>query len=223
MGELLLLAVRVTEYQMAVRRGAHWGRRTRLVCGPACHGGPSGPARSRWWFCYRDGTGSRREVQRAVQDMWGVGLSLGGVMRQAWARQQETASGAADGARARTAHQRLGGRLRCSVDQPIQPLPYGWLTVQVDSPPSPVHRSRARSNEEAEPRHYEQRNPDHRESLHHRQERTDDPQAHADQSQLPRRSGSQRGNPLPQRGVRAAGKPISRSSVAPRLWIAAWP
>src|SRR5215216_669914 len=81
--ELLPLAVRVTEYQMAVRRCSHCGRRTRA-------GLPAGVPRRRFGARltaviallsgrYRL---SRREVRQLLNDLWAVRLSLGAVVRQ---------------------------------------------------------------------------------------------------------------------------------------------
>src|SRR3954471_12585341 len=81
--ELLPLAVRVTEYQMAVRRCAACGCRTRASL-------PLGVPRRRFGARltavvallsgrYRL---SRREVRQLLQDRWAVRLSLGAVVRQ---------------------------------------------------------------------------------------------------------------------------------------------
>ncbi|HEY7065622.1 MAG TPA: IS66 family transposase [Chloroflexota bacterium] len=81
--ELLPLAVRVTEYQMAVRRCPACGKRTRADL-PA--GVPRRPFVVRLTAViallssrYRL---SRREVQQLLQDVWAVRLSLGAVVRQ---------------------------------------------------------------------------------------------------------------------------------------------
>jgi transposase len=81
--ELLPLAVRVTEYQRAVRRCAHCRKRTRADL-------PVGVPRRSFDACltaviallsgrYRL---SRREVRQLLQDLWQVRVSLGGVVRQ---------------------------------------------------------------------------------------------------------------------------------------------
>jgi transposase len=81
--ELLPLAVRVTEYQMAVRRCPACGKRTRadLPAGvPRRHFGPRLTAvvallTGRYRL-------SRREVRQLLQDLWAVRVSLGAVVRQ---------------------------------------------------------------------------------------------------------------------------------------------
>jgi transposase len=81
--ELLPLAVRVTEYQMEVRRCPACGRRTRagLPVGiPQRRFGPRLTAviallTGRYRL-------SRREVQRVLVDLWDITLSLGAVLRQ---------------------------------------------------------------------------------------------------------------------------------------------
>jgi transposase len=81
--ELLPLAVRVTEYQMAVRRCLACGKRTRADL-------PAGVARRPFGVRltaviallrvrYRL---SRREVRQLLQDLWAVRVSLGAVVRQ---------------------------------------------------------------------------------------------------------------------------------------------
>jgi transposase len=81
--ELLPLAVRVTEYQMAVRRCAHCGRRTRAGF-PA--GVPRRPFGVRLTAVVALLSGryrlSRREVRQLLQDLWQVRVSLGAVVRQ---------------------------------------------------------------------------------------------------------------------------------------------
>jgi transposase len=81
--ELLPLAVRVTEYQMAVRRCAQCGKLTRAVL-PA--GVPRRPFGLRLTAVIALLSGryrlSRREVQQLVQDLWKVRMSLGAVVRQ---------------------------------------------------------------------------------------------------------------------------------------------
>jgi transposase len=81
--ELLPLAVRVTEYQMAVRRCPACGKRTRAEL-PA--GVPRRPFGVRLTAVmallsarYRL---SRREVRQLLEDLWEVRLSLGAVVRQ---------------------------------------------------------------------------------------------------------------------------------------------
>jgi transposase len=81
--ELLPLAVRVTEYQMDVRRCAHCGTRTRAALPPGVPRRPFGP---RLVAVLALLTGryrlSRRDVRQALPDLWGVRLSLGAVVRQ---------------------------------------------------------------------------------------------------------------------------------------------
>ena len=81
--ELLPLAVRVTEYQMAVRRCAACGQRTRAAL-PA--GVPRRPFGLRLTAVVALLSGryrlSRREVRQLLQDLWQVRLSLGVVVRQ---------------------------------------------------------------------------------------------------------------------------------------------
>ena len=81
--ELLPLAVRVTEYQMAVRRCAHCGTRTRTEL-PA--GVPRRPFGVRLTAVIALLSGryrlSRREVRQLMQDLWQVRVSLGAVVRQ---------------------------------------------------------------------------------------------------------------------------------------------
>jgi transposase len=81
--ELLPLAVRVTEYQMAVRRCAHCGTRTRAEL-PA--GVPRRPFGVRLTAVIALLSGryrlSRREVRQLMQDLWQVRVSLGAVVHQ---------------------------------------------------------------------------------------------------------------------------------------------
>src|SRR5215207_5307634 len=81
--ELLPLAVRVTEYQMAVRRCAHCGTRTRAALPAGVPRRPFGPRLTAVVALlsgrYRL---SRREVRQLMQDLWEVRLSLGAVVRQ---------------------------------------------------------------------------------------------------------------------------------------------
>src|SRR3954454_1869417 len=81
--ELLPLAVRVTEYQMAVRRCAACGKRTRAGL-PA--GVPRRPFGARLTAVIALLSGryrlSRREVRQLLQDLWAVRVSLGAVVRQ---------------------------------------------------------------------------------------------------------------------------------------------
>src|SRR5205814_10083968 len=81
--ELLPLAVRVTEYQMAGRRCAQCGKRTRAEL-PA--GVPRRPFGARLTAVIALLSGryrlSRREVRQLLQDLWAVRVSLGAVVRQ---------------------------------------------------------------------------------------------------------------------------------------------
>jgi transposase len=81
--ELLPLAVRVTEYQMAVRRCAACGKRTRADL-PA--GVPRRPFGARLTAVIALLSGryrlSRREVRQLLRDLWAVRVSLGAVVRQ---------------------------------------------------------------------------------------------------------------------------------------------
>jgi transposase len=81
--ELLPLAVRVTEYQMAERRCPTCGKRTRAAL-PA--GVPRRPFGVRLTAVVALLTGryrlSRREARQLLGDLWGVRLSLGAVLRQ---------------------------------------------------------------------------------------------------------------------------------------------
>jgi transposase len=81
--ELLPLAVRVTEYQMGVRRCAHCRRRTRAGLPAGVLRRPFGP-RLMAMVALLSGRYrlSRREVQQALQDLWVVRLSLGAPVRQ---------------------------------------------------------------------------------------------------------------------------------------------
>src|SRR5262245_57673001 len=101
--ELLPLAVRVTEYQMAVRRCAACGKRTRAVL-PA--GVPRRPFGTRLTAVIALLSGryrlSRREVRQLLQDGWAVRVSLGTVVRQ---EQAQSAALAPVVAEARTAVQ----------------------------------------------------------------------------------------------------------------------
>ena len=83
MVELLLLAVRVTEYQMVVRRRPACGKRTRADLPAGVPRRPFGvhltaviaPLSSRYRL-------SRPEVRELLQDLWQVRVSLGAVVRQ---------------------------------------------------------------------------------------------------------------------------------------------
>jgi transposase len=81
--ELLPLAARVTEYQMAVRRCAACGKRTRAALPP---GVPRRPFGARLTAVVAMLSGryrlSRREVRQFLQDLWAVRVSLGAVVRQ---------------------------------------------------------------------------------------------------------------------------------------------
>jgi transposase len=81
--ELLPLAVRVTEYQMAGRRCAQCGKRTRADL-PA--GVPRRPFGTRLTAVIALLSGryrlSRREVRQLLRDLWQVRISLGAVVRQ---------------------------------------------------------------------------------------------------------------------------------------------
>jgi transposase len=81
--ELLPLAVRVTEYQMGVRRCPTCGKRTRADL-PA--GVPRRPFGARLTAVIALLSGryrlSRREVRQLLQDLWAVRVSLGAVVRQ---------------------------------------------------------------------------------------------------------------------------------------------
>jgi transposase len=81
--ELLPLAVRVTEYQMAVRRCPGCGKRTRADL-PA--GVPRRPFGARLTAVIALLSGryrlSQREVRQLLQDLWQVRVSLGAVVRQ---------------------------------------------------------------------------------------------------------------------------------------------
>ena len=81
--ELLPLAVRVTEYQMAVRRCLACGKRTRADL-PA--GVPRRPFGTRLTAVIALLSGgyrlSRREVRQLLRDLWQVRVSLGAVVRQ---------------------------------------------------------------------------------------------------------------------------------------------
>jgi transposase len=81
--ELLPLAVRVTEYQMAVRRCATCGKRTRADLPAGVSRRPFGPRLTAVVALlsgrYRL---SRREVRQLLQDLWAVRVSLGAVVHQ---------------------------------------------------------------------------------------------------------------------------------------------
>jgi transposase len=81
--ELLPLAVRVTEYQMAGRRCVACGKRTRAEL-PA--GVPRRPFGARLTAVIALLSGryrlSRREVRQLLHDLWAIRLSLGAVVRQ---------------------------------------------------------------------------------------------------------------------------------------------
>jgi len=81
--ELLPLAVRVTEYQMGVRRCPHCGKRTRAELPSGVPRRPFGP---RLTAVIALLTGryrlSRREVRQLLRDLWEVRISLGAVVRQ---------------------------------------------------------------------------------------------------------------------------------------------
>src|SRR2546430_14262596 len=81
--ELLPLAVRVTEYQMGVRRCPACGQRTRAALPAGVPRRPFGPRLTAVVALlsgrYRL---SRREVRQLLQDLWQVRLSLGAVVRQ---------------------------------------------------------------------------------------------------------------------------------------------
>ena len=81
--EVLPLAVRVTAYQMEVRRCGHCDTRTRAALPPGVPRRPFGPRLTAVVALlsgrYRL---SRRDVQQALVDLWGVRISLGAVVRQ---------------------------------------------------------------------------------------------------------------------------------------------
>jgi transposase len=81
--ELLPLAVRVTEYQMAVRRCPYCRKCTRADLPTGVPRRPFGPRLTAVVALlsgrYRL---SRRDVRQALRDLWGVRLSLGAVVRQ---------------------------------------------------------------------------------------------------------------------------------------------
>jgi transposase len=101
--ELLPLAVRVTEYQIAVRRCAACGQRTRAGLPAGVPQRAFGPrltaAVALLSGRYRL---SRREVRQFLQDLWQITLSLGAVVRQ---EQAESAALAPVVEEARTAVQ----------------------------------------------------------------------------------------------------------------------
>src|SRR5689334_1221065 len=81
--DLLPLSVRVTEYQMVVRRCPDCGKRTRADLPPGVPRRPFG-ARLTAVVALLNGRYrlSRREVRQLLQDLWEVRLSLGAVLRQ---------------------------------------------------------------------------------------------------------------------------------------------
>jgi transposase len=81
--ELLPLAVRVTEYQMAVRRCPACGKRTRADLAAGVPRRPFG-ARLTAVIALLSGRYrlSRREVRQLLRDLWAVRVSLGAVVRQ---------------------------------------------------------------------------------------------------------------------------------------------
>jgi transposase len=81
--ELLPLAVRLTEYQMASRRCPTCGKRTRAELPPGVPRRPFG-VRLTAVIALLSGRYrlSRREVQQLLQDLWQVRVSLGAVVRQ---------------------------------------------------------------------------------------------------------------------------------------------
>jgi transposase len=81
--ELLPLAVRVTEYQMAARRCAACGKRTRADLPPGVPRRAFG-ARLTAVVALLSGRYrlSRREVRQLLEDLWAVRVSLGAVVRQ---------------------------------------------------------------------------------------------------------------------------------------------
>jgi transposase len=95
--ELLPLAMRVTEYQIAVRRCAACGRRTRASLPPGVPRRPFG-ARLTAVVALLSGRYrlSRREVRQVLQDLWGVRLSLGAVVRQEQAQSAALAPAVAE-------------------------------------------------------------------------------------------------------------------------------
>jgi transposase len=81
--EILPLAVRVTEYQMTVRRCPHCGKRTRAALPAGVSRRPFG-LRLTAVIALLSGRYrlSRREVRQLLHDLWAVKLSLGAVVRQ---------------------------------------------------------------------------------------------------------------------------------------------
>src|SRR5205085_3238004 len=81
--ELLPLAVRVTEYQMGVRRCPTCGKRTRADLPPGVPRRPFG-ARLTAVIALLSGRYrlSRREVRQLLHDLWTVRVCLGAVVRQ---------------------------------------------------------------------------------------------------------------------------------------------
>ena len=79
--ELLTLAVRVTEYQMQVRRCPQCGKRTRASLPPGVPMRPFGPRLTAVAALLSGRLRlSRREVQYALHELWGVTVSLGAVV-----------------------------------------------------------------------------------------------------------------------------------------------
>src|SRR4051812_15980700 len=93
MVELLPLAVRVTEYQMAVRRCPDCGKRTRASLPTGVPRRPFG-ARLTAVVALLSGRYrlSRREVRQLLRDLWQVRVSLGAVVRQEQAQSAALAS-----------------------------------------------------------------------------------------------------------------------------------
>jgi transposase len=126
--ELLPLAVRVTEYQMVVRRCPACGKRTRADL-PA--GVPRRPFGVRLTAVVALLSGryrlSRREVRQLLHDLWAVRLSLGAVVRQEQAQsaalapiveEARAAVQQADGAAASLAVDGCDCRVDCVSDSP---------------------------------------------------------------------------------------------------------
>jgi transposase len=90
--ELLPLALRVTEYQIAVRRCPTCGRRTRADLPTGVPRWPFG-ARLTAVIALLSGRYrlSRREVRQLLQDLWAVRVSLGAVVRQEQAQSEALA------------------------------------------------------------------------------------------------------------------------------------
>jgi transposase len=87
--ELLALTVRVTEYQMAVRRCAACGKRTHADLPPGLSCRPFG-VRLTAVVALLSGRYrlSRREVGQLLHDLWHVQVSLGAVVRQEQAQSE---------------------------------------------------------------------------------------------------------------------------------------